>query len=180
MCFIDCCFGLQGLKLVSEVSVWYSKCDFEVKNLQRSTTCNLQRNPYVAILARPRLVAFPRQGDMLATMSQHWKCRQCNTAWVEGRWTRSRRGLWYCNTCWPRESTPTIKSGDRTVGFGAYANFTYNEVLRVDPDWCGFGALRDALVTPRCVRLSRRHMQRSSGAGTPGHDAFAEGLASVG
>ena len=49
-----------------------------------------------------------------------------------------------------------IKSGDHTVGFGAYANFTYNEVLRVDPDWCGFGALRDALVTPRCVRLSRQ------------------------
>ena len=85
---------------------------------------------------------------MLATMSQHWKCRQCNTAWVEGRWTRSRRGLWYCNTCWPRESTPTIKSGDRTVGFGAYANFTYNEVLRVDPDWCG-KIVQYALVEPQ-------------------------------
>ena len=41
-----------------------------------------------------------------------------------------------------------IKSGDHTVGFGAYANFTYNEVLRVDPDWCG-KIVQYALVEPQ-------------------------------
>ena len=41
-----------------------------------------------------------------------------------------------------------IKSGDHTVGFGAYANFTHNEVLRVDPDWCG-KIVQYALVEPQ-------------------------------
>ena len=41
-----------------------------------------------------------------------------------------------------------IKSGDHTGGFGAYANFTYNEVLRVDPDWCG-KIVQYALVEPQ-------------------------------
>ena len=78
--------------------------------------------------------------DELLASDKVYTCKLCGNPWHHGEegWTKSRNRHWYCPACSPvtQQQLHSIASGQRLVGFGGYGHLTYEQVLRLDNDWC--------------------------------------------